>query len=186
MEGHRPRCPHSIAINQNLFNKKIVPSNDTKNENPRRKRPAHHPPITRFNCSILIFVTICTQSRRASLANPTALEAFRKTFAKTDRWIVGKFMLMPDHVHFFCSPAQDPPMPLKNWISHWKRIFTMNIRKTNSLFMWQRDFWDTQMRSGESYSAKWNYVRENPVRAGLVSEPNDWLYQGELSQLSFS
>ena len=33
---------------------------------------------------------------------------------------------------------------------------------------WQSDHWDTRLRSGESYDAKWEYVRNNPVRAGLV------------------
>ena len=35
-------------------------------------------------------------------------------------------------------------------------------------------------RSDESYSQKWNYVRENPVRAGLVKSVEDWPYQGEI------
>ncbi|MCX7916496.1 MAG: hypothetical protein N3A53_09385, partial [Verrucomicrobiae bacterium] len=51
--------------------------------------------------------------------------------------------------------------------------------------LWQRDFWDTQLRRGESYSAKWEYVRYNPVRAGLVSDPADWPYQGELNILEW-
>ena len=36
------------------------------------------------------------------------------------------------------------------------------------------------LRSDESYSQKWNYVRENPVRAGLVKSAADWPYQGEI------
>mgnify|MGYP003875432317 CR=1 FL=1 len=48
---------------------------------------------------------------------------------------------------------------------------------------WQRDFWDTQLRRGESYSAKWKYVRHNPVRAGLVPSADLWPYQGELNVL---
>jgi hypothetical protein len=39
------------------------------------------------------------------------------------------------------------------------------------------------MRSGESYSEKWEYVRRNPVRAGLVSRTVDWVYQGEIVSL---
>jgi hypothetical protein len=36
------------------------------------------------------------------------------------------------------------------------------------------------MRSSESYAERWEYVRCNPVRAGLVSKPDDWPYQGEI------
>jgi len=28
---------------------------------------------------------------------------------------------------------------------------------------------------------KWDYVRENPVRAGLVSKAEEWKYQGEIA-----
>jgi hypothetical protein len=31
--------------------------------------------------------------------------------------------------------------------------------------IWQREFFDHLLRSEESYDQKWNYVRENPVRA---------------------
>jgi len=40
--------------------------------------------------------------------------------------------------------------------------------------VWQRGFFDHLLRSEESYSEKWNYVRNNPVRAGLVASGDDW------------
>ncbi len=39
------------------------------------------------------------------------------------------------------------------------------------------------MRSGEKYHEKWLYVRENPVRAGLVGDVEHWVFQGELNVL---
>ena len=44
----------------------------------------------------------------------------------------------------------------------------------------QRGFFDHLLRSAESYGQKWNYVRENPVRAGLVEKAEDWPYAGEI------
>ena len=49
--------------------------------------------------------------------------------------------------------------------------------------LWQPDHWDTQLRSGDNYAAKWEYVRANPVRAGLIPEAAAWPYQGELESL---
>jgi len=46
--------------------------------------------------------------------------------------------------------------------------------------IWQPGFFDHVMRNSESYASKWQYVRENPVRAGLVERSEDWLYQGEI------
>jgi hypothetical protein len=39
------------------------------------------------------------------------------------------------------------------------------------------------LRSSESYSEKWDYVVENPVRAGLVGRADDWPYAGEIETL---
>jgi hypothetical protein len=36
------------------------------------------------------------------------------------------------------------------------------------------------LRGEESYGQKWNYVRESPVRAGLVMRAEDWPYSGEI------
>jgi hypothetical protein len=46
--------------------------------------------------------------------------------------------------------------------------------------VWQEGFFDHLLRTNNSYSQKWNYVRENPVRAGLVKSAADWPYQGEI------
>ena len=42
---------------------------------------------------------------------------------------------------------------------------------------WQRGFFDHRLRGCESAAEKTKYIRMNPVRAGLVSDPQDWPYQ---------
>jgi len=46
-----------------------------------------------------------------------------------------------------------------------------------------RGFFDHLIRNTESYAQKWDYVRENPVRAGLVSTAEKWKYQGEIVEI---
>jgi putative transposase len=48
---------------------------------------------------------------------------------------------------------------------------------------WQREFFDHLLRSSESYGEKWNYVRDNPVRAGLVTSVEGRPHAGELERL---
>ena len=48
---------------------------------------------------------------------------------------------------------------------------------------WQKGFFDHVLRSEESYENKWHYVRENPVRAGLVQDWTDWPFSGEIFDL---
>jgi hypothetical protein len=49
--------------------------------------------------------------------------------------------------------------------------------------IWQKQFFDHLLRSPQSYGDKWAYVRENPVRAGLVARAEDWHYAGEIESL---
>ena len=51
--------------------------------------------------------------------------------------------------------------------------------------LWQTEFFDRILRSGESYTQKWNYVRDNPVRDGLVMNSGDWPWQGEIEVFRF-
>ena len=51
------------------------------------------------------------------------------------------------------------------------------------LEIWERGFFDHVIRNEESYARKWEYVRQNPVRAGLVKFTEDWPYQGEVVRI---
>jgi hypothetical protein len=46
-----------------------------------------------------------------------------------------------------------------------------------------KGIFDHLIRHSESYSEKWEYVRQNPVRAGLVNDPDKWPWQGEITRL---
>jgi hypothetical protein len=45
---------------------------------------------------------------------------------------------------------------------------------------WQKGFFDHILRSEDSYSEKWNYVRENPGRTGLVTAWSDCPFSREI------
>jgi putative transposase len=47
--------------------------------------------------------------------------------------------------------------------------------------LWQPEFFDHVLRSQESQDAKWRYIAENPVRAGLVMQAEEWPYAGVIS-----
>ncbi len=91
---------------------------------------------------------------------------------------------MPDHVHFFCS-AEFNATKLSKFLQSWKQWTSKRISREVGLLgkIWQAEFFDHVLRSGESYSQKWDYVRENPKRAGLVANRDDWLWQGEIESL---
>jgi REP element-mobilizing transposase RayT len=133
----------------------------------------------------IYYLTICTQDRRSILANPQIHESF-VSFARAaaDRHVlVGRYVIMPDHVHLFAAFAPDSPS-LPMWIKSWKNALSKTLRGMGiPPRHWEKGFFDHVLRSGESYEQKWLYVRENPVRARLVKAWEDWPYQGEIHRL---
>lgn len=73
---------------------------------------------------------------------------------------------------------------LKQWVEYWKGQIARRLSEKRDgkagIKLWQRDFWDTQMRSREHYEEKLSYVRMNPVRRGLANKPEEWPYQGKV------
>ena len=133
------------------------------------------------------FVTFNTYSRQKYLANDTLHEAFilfcqraRKEYSVE----VGHYVIMPDHIHLFVRLNSEKR--LAQWIQSLrsvlgKTLLAQNIAKPH----WQEGFFDHVMRSTESYGEKCQYIRNNPVRAGLCKHVEDWPYQGEINRLSF-
>ena len=78
-------------------------------------------------------------------------------------------LAMPDHLHMLCN--FDDNAGMKKTISSFKRYAASNCGTA-----WQRDFFDHRIRSYESFEGKAIYIRENPLRAGLVSKAGDWPY----------
>jgi REP-associated tyrosine transposase len=97
---------------------------------------------------------------------------------------VGRYVILPDHLHFFVAMPDN--VKLADWVGTLKRVVAKSIGAAGSGDpIWQRGFFDHVLRSSESYAEKWNYVRENPVRAGLVSRAKDWPYSGEIPAIYF-
>jgi REP element-mobilizing transposase RayT len=92
---------------------------------------------------------------------------------------------MPDHFHLFVA-TDDEQISISAWMKSLKNTISKTLRATGvAPPHWQKTFFDHLLRSSESYSEKWNYVRENPVRAGLVTKAEDWPYMGEIFALEY-
>ena len=135
----------------------------------------------------IYFVTTCTFRRRSILACPEiAAVLIDEWRSARDRhgWAVGRYVIMRDHVHFFCSAELDAK-PLPKFMQSWKQWTSKRISRESKIAgtVWQTEFFDHVLRSGESYSQKWDYVRENPVRAQFVQNADDWPWQGQIEDL---
>ena len=134
-----------------------------------------------FRRTPLFFVTFCTYERKKLLACDAvhaAFAAFAMQAYSRHNIVVGRYVIMPDHFHLFVRGPDD--FQLGRWIGILKQDIGKQIETSDSTPIWQRGFFDHLLRSNESYAQEGSYVRENPVRAGLVHNADDWPYSGEI------
>jgi REP element-mobilizing transposase RayT len=92
-------------------------------------------------------------------------------------------VVMPDHVHLLLTVLRDEtrwPFPLPEIMQSLKGTTAHRINKL--LYrcgpVWEEESFDHVLRSDESLKEKCEYIRQNPVCAGLVEKPEDyrWLW----------
>jgi putative transposase len=122
------------------------------------------------------FISACRHNRRHILANAFVHESFLR-FARQGpgrgAWI-GAYVFMPDHVHAFVA-IDDQKVNLSAWGKSFKNSISKTLRQNDiAAPHWEKTFFDHLLRSAELYTQKCDYVRDNPVPAGLVSSWEHW------------
>ena len=149
------------------------------NSLPVRQNPSPGVHI-QFDQSNVVLLTITTEKRKSWLADPTAHRLLHQVWLKATAWLVGDYLLMPDHLHLFCA-ARKMNFTIEKWIRYWKREF--NLKHQRPEWRFQSRGWHHRLRDGENYSEKWLYVQENPVRKGLAPRIEDWPFKGKVFDL---
>lgn len=143
-------------------------------------RPPRLTPIFATYDAPLFFVTACTLHRRPFPLLSIVSDAFHAYATRVESFniAVGRYVITPDHLHLFvCGPHE---FVLAEWVKGLKRGISNAFRMTPERVRWQPGFFDHLIRNDESYGEKWNCVRENPVRAGLVMDADEWPHQGQV------
>ena len=83
------------------------------------------------------------------------------------------FVVMSNHVHFVIQPLPDESLndivrDVKTWTS------TRNTAKPPGCPLWERRFDDNRITSVEELRSVVTYIHNNPVRAGIVSRPEEY------------
>ena len=111
--------------------------------------------------------------QQRSLLDPSLAPALLDSatlYEKTMRWYVTLFLLMPDQLHAVLSFPRQKSM--SEVIRDWKRFHTRTYHVS-----WQEGYFDHRLRPDErgiQFSSKLNYIRQNPVAAGLCERAEDW------------
>jgi REP element-mobilizing transposase RayT len=100
-------------------------------------------------------------------------------YDRQQRWYITVFTLMPDHIHALLCFHRDKSM--SRVIGDWK-----HYHRHHNGIIWQEGYFDHRLRDderGEQFAAKINYIRNNPVAAGLCASAEEWPWWIERSAL---
>jgi valyl-tRNA synthetase len=89
--------------------------------------------------------------------------------------------VMPDHVHLLITPLkkedgsyhrlEDLLHSIKSYTAH-----ELNKRYSREGPVWQQEHFDRIVRDEDEFFEKWQYIENNPVRAGLVERPEQYAF----------
>lgn len=88
----------------------------------------------------------------------------------TSRWCLHLLVLMPDHLHALVSFPQTPGM--SRTIASWKGY----LKRTCGV-CWEKNYFDHRLRNDDQFALKAEYIRMNPVRAGLCKTATEWAWR---------
>ena len=67
----------------------------------------------------IVLLTVNTKDRLRWLNQPKVQSSLDTIWRAADAWLVGYYLLMPDHLHLFCAP-RNLAFTLEQWMSYWK------------------------------------------------------------------
>ena len=105
------------------------------------------------------FQLLAVAINRARIAHPFFLTAWA---------------FLPDHWHAIFGPAYPVTISLVMKSIKTSSKFLINRRRGEACEVWQPRYFDRALRNVEEYNEKVEYIHQNPVKAGLVSRPQDW------------
>ncbi len=132
------------------------------------------------------------------------LDSFR--FCQKNQGLkIHAWVLMPNHFHMICSSTNgsDPGVVLKNiksftaikiidaiinntkesrqkWILDLLEKFGKTNKSNYRFQFWQHENHPILLENIQMYTQRLHYLHNNPVRAGFVSNPEDWVYSSAI------
>ena len=124
-------------------------------------------------------VTACAHMRqnlfqRREVAELMIATIFR--YRDSGEFQVHEYVIMPDHIHLLLSLDDERLLSramqlIKGGFSHAVREKGISLRR-----IWQQSYYDRRVRDFNEFAELAKYVRENPVRRGLVDDAAKYPY----------
>ncbi|MGB5899899.1 MAG: transposase [Geitlerinemataceae cyanobacterium] len=136
------------------------------------------------------FFTVVTHDRHRILHEPENVYLLRNAFRyvlQRHPFKIDAIVVLPDHLHtLWTLPEKDA-----DFSTRWRLIKSYFSRQYRSPYqgkisksrqykgekaVWQRRFWEHQIRDDRDFVNHLEYIHYNPVHHRLVTAPKDWQY----------
>ena len=127
----------------------------------------------------LHFITFSCVRHRPILGTPeardTSLRILEQTRLNYD-FLIFAYVVMPTHVHLLVSE------PKIKTLSVVMQVIKQRFSRTRTEeYVWEPRYHDFNVQSDDKRAEKLHYTHHNPVRAGLVPNPEDYPWSSHLS-----
>ena len=138
------------------------------------------------------FFTVVTYRRRAFLCDGDVRIALRSAINKVRSqhpFTIDACVLLPDHIHaIWTLPPNDADFAkrwqlIKHYVTqscgarlHKTEWMTASKTKHRESTLWQRRYWEHQIKDEQDLQRHIDYIHYNPVKHGLVAQVKDWPY----------
>jgi putative transposase len=131
---------------------------------------SHQSHFITFSCYHRLPHLTCDKTRQAFI---TALERARTKY----KFRVYGFVLMPEHVHLLVSePEQGTIASAVQSLKKSSSLLTTRIDVERATALWQKRYYDRNIRDYAEFMEKLQYLHRNPVKRGLVQRAEDWAW----------
>ena len=138
------------------------------------------------------FFTLVSYNRRNILCEADFLQAFKRSIKQVQQqypFEIIAWVQLPDHLHCIWQMPLDDSDYSMRW-SQIKRLTTQacphyhlptnelshSMQKRNEKGIWQRRFFEHQIRNEEDFIKHMDYLHYNPIKHSLVEKVIDWQY----------
>jgi putative transposase len=125
------------------------------------------------------FITICAHMHQNLFQRTEVAQLMVATLFKyrdAEEFELHEYVIMPDHIHVLLSLRDEQKLSraiqlIKGGFSHTLRENGIEMRE-----VWQQRYHDRRIRDDNEFAGIAEYIRQNPVRRGLVETARDYPY----------
>ena len=123
------------------------------------------------------FITACAHMQQNLFQRDQVAELMVATFSKyrdAGEFEIHEYVVMPNHIHLLISIADQ--QKLSRVIQLIKGGFSHSLRQNGIIFreVWEQRYYDRRVRNANEFAEISRYIRQNPVRKGLVERAEDY------------